>query len=231
MTKLPPNQRGMNMFFPCTIFSYGFLPPFLPHSTPWFAKSIGLLSGLSGFSANQFIILETMKDNLTEASTRVTKGNAKFTMATKKDDVSKARTCVTKGISIGKNQTNSSSFKGRNDFSEAIGKLKELSVNPSSQDVPRKSCESNLLDDELMEFLGELHDHELCCKNPRKRMGDSSSSFNRRTVHGLLCPPPEHKVLAEQLKEQRKLFKASEERAALEIEDLLRNMSPVHIPK
>ncbi|CAI9785495.1 unnamed protein product [Fraxinus pennsylvanica] len=163
-----------------------------------------------------------MKDNLTEASTRVTKGNAKFTMATKKDDVSKARTCVTKGISIGKNPTNSSSFKGRNDFSEAIGKLKELSVNPSSQDVPRKSCEPNLLDDELMEFLGELHDHELCCKNPRKRMGDSSSSFN------LLNHPVQR---LEQLKEQRKLFKASEERAALEIEDLLRDMSPVQIPK
>ncbi|CAI9776914.1 unnamed protein product [Fraxinus pennsylvanica] len=34
--------------------SPGFLPPFLPHSTLWFAKSIGLFSG---FSANQFIIL------------------------------------------------------------------------------------------------------------------------------------------------------------------------------
>ncbi|CAI9785504.1 unnamed protein product [Fraxinus pennsylvanica] len=82
-----------------------------------------------------------MKDNLIGASTRVTKGNAKFTM-------------------------------GRNDFSEAIGKLKELFVNPSSQDIPRKSCVSNLLDDEVMELL--RHDHELCCKNPRKRMGESA---------------------------------------------------------
>ncbi|CAI9785508.1 unnamed protein product [Fraxinus pennsylvanica] len=48
-------------------------------------------------------------------------------------------------------------------------------------------------------------------------------------MRGSLSPPPEHKVLLEQREELRKLFKASEERAALEIEYLLRDMSPVHI--
>ncbi|CAA2954459.1 Hypothetical predicted protein [Olea europaea subsp. europaea] len=91
------------------------------------------------------VLQATMKDNVIEASTRVTKGKAKFTM-------------------------------GKTDFFEAIGKGKELSVNPSSQDVPWKCCESNLPDseDELMqqakEVLGEFHSYELCCKSRKKRM-------------------------------------------------------------
>ncbi|XP_022882128.1 uncharacterized protein LOC111399120 isoform X1 [Olea europaea var. sylvestris] len=133
-----------------------------------------------------------MKDNVTEAGTSVSKGKAKFTMVTKKDNVSKVRNCVTEGISIGKNQTNSSSFKGKNDFSKAIGKENELSVNPSSQDVPRKSCELNLPDseDELMqqavELFGEFHNYEPCCKSRKKRMHGSLIISERESS----SPPP-----------------------------------------
>ncbi|XP_022882135.1 uncharacterized protein LOC111399125 isoform X2 [Olea europaea var. sylvestris] len=174
-----------------------------------------------------------MKDNLTEASTRVTKGKAKFTMATKRDNVSKARTCVTKGISIGKNQANSSSFKGKKDFSEAIGKIKELSVNPSSEDIPRKCSKSNLPDSEdeamqqEMEVLEEFHSYELCCKSQKTRILDSLSITDTES----LASPPYMAVLMEQKEKRRKKFKASEERIALKIEKLIREMSPVHVPK
>ncbi|CAA2972316.1 Hypothetical predicted protein [Olea europaea subsp. europaea] len=153
--------------------------------------------------------------------------------ATKRDNVSKARTCITKGISIGKNQANSSSFKGKKDFSEDIGKLKELSVNPSSEDIPRKCYDSNLpdSDDEAMrqemEVLEEFHSYELCRKSQKTRILDSLSITDTES----LAPPPYMAVLMEQKEESRKQFKASKEKIALEIEKLIREMSPVHVPK
>ncbi|CAA3000034.1 Hypothetical predicted protein [Olea europaea subsp. europaea] len=156
-------------------------------------------------------------------------------MATKRDNVSKARTCVPEGISIGKNQANSSSFKGKKDFSGAIGKLKELSVNLSSEDIPRKCCESNLPDSEdepmrqEMEMLEEFHRYELCCKSQKTRILDSL--MLGITDSESLAPPPYMAMLMEQKEERRKQFKASEERIALEIEKLIREMSPVHVPK
>ncbi|CAA2975983.1 Hypothetical predicted protein, partial [Olea europaea subsp. europaea] len=154
----------------------------------------------------------TMKDNLTKASTRVTKGKAKLKMATKKDDVTKARTCVSTGISVGKNQSNSSTFKGKNDFSKAIGEGKEFSVNPSQQGVLKKSCESNIHDSEdevmqqAMEFLGEFHNHELCCKNRKRRMEESLLIINYITERESPSPPPPESVILEQKEELRKLY-------------------------
>ncbi|XP_022882140.1 uncharacterized protein LOC111399133 [Olea europaea var. sylvestris] len=78
-----------------------------------------------------------------------------------------------------------------------------------------------------MEMLEEFHSYELCCKSQKTRILDSLSSTDTES----LAPPPYMAVLMEQKEKRRKKFKASEERIALKIEKLIREMSPVHVPK
>ncbi|CAI9785493.1 unnamed protein product [Fraxinus pennsylvanica] len=176
-----------------------------------------------------------MKDNLTKARTPVTKGKAKLTMAAMKDNLTKARTLVTKG--------KAKLTMGKNDFSKAIGAGKEVSVNPSSLDVPKESCESNIPDseDEIMEILRGFtnHNHELCCK---KRRTDNYSMSWLTERESPSPPPPEsvllerherlRKLLQKQKEEVSKAFQIVREKAlALEYRKdfRIRSMSPVFI--